>query len=82
MRNRVAHIANKGEKIYKHISGKFPLGTEGRFAAIDVESEEYYVGDTLLDAVMRAKRAYPDRKFHIVRIGHKAAVSFKHRYKL
>lgn len=78
----VDSLASKGEKIYKRIQSTLQSESSGKFAAIDIESKECFVSDTLLGAVMLARKAYPDRKFHIVRIGHRAAVSFKHRYKL
>lgn len=81
MKRQADYIANKGEKIYKQIAGALLLEPKGKFAAIDVESKEYFIGATLLEAILAAKKTHPDRKFHIVRIGHKAAVSFKHRYK-
>lgn len=71
-------LAAKGETIYLRIKRKL-LSYEGKFAAIDVESQEYFIGSTLLEAFHRAKNEYPSHKFHFVRIGHPAAVSHKHR---
>ncbi|MBI2341710.1 MAG: hypothetical protein HYY43_04715 [Deltaproteobacteria bacterium] len=81
MKQQMNRLAHQGEKIYKQILNKLLLEAKGKFAAIDIQSSEYFIGNSLLETVTRAKEKYPDRKFHIVRIGHRAAVSFKHRCK-
>lgn len=72
------NLAVKGQNIYEKIKKRL-LPHKGLFAAIDVESEEYFVGSTLLEALHKAKNKYPSRKFHFVKIGYPAAVSHKHR---
>lgn len=80
MNAKLKKLALQGEEIYSSkLKEKFPPRDKGRYAAIDIESEDYFVGNTLLEAIKKAKEKYPDKKFHLVRIGHKAAVSFKHR---
>ena len=44
------------------------------FVAIEPESGEYFLGHTLSEAAAGARRAYPDRRAHIMRVGHRAAV--------
>lgn len=44
-----------------------------RFVAIEPESGEYFLGDTLDDAVKLARLKHPTRLSHIIRIGHRAA---------
>lgn len=73
-------MASRGEDIYKKKMRKGVLGSHvGGFAAIDVSSREHFLGDTLIEAYSKAKQCHPGHKFHFVRIGHGAAVSFKHR---
>jgi len=73
-------FATKGEAIYqKKIKKKLLPNIKGKFAAIDVFSQDYFVGDTLMEAFQKAKQKYPGHKFHFVKIGYPAAVSFKHR---
>ncbi|MCA9012410.1 MAG: hypothetical protein KDB01_21815 [Planctomycetaceae bacterium] len=46
----------------------------GKFVCIEPQSGDYFVGDTLDDAVNAAIDAYPDRLTHTLRIGHSAAL--------
>lgn len=44
------------------------------FVAIEPESGEYFVAGEFVDASLAAKRAYPDRKSFVIRIGQEAAL--------
>jgi len=46
------------------------------FVAIEPESGDYFLGNTLNEAAAAARRAYPDRLTHVMRVGHKAALHF------
>jgi hypothetical protein len=46
------------------------------FVAIEPESGDYFLGNTLNEATVAARRAYPDRLTHVMRVGHKAALHF------
>lgn len=80
MNTRLKRLVSQGEEIYSDkLKRKLLPRDKGKYAAIDIESEDYFIGNTLLEAIKNAKEKYPNKKFHLVRIGHKAAVSFKHR---
>jgi len=44
------------------------------FVAIEPESGDYFLGQTLNDATRAARQAYPGRLTHAMRVGHRAAV--------
>ncbi|WP_254506572.1 hypothetical protein [Anatilimnocola floriformis] len=46
------------------------------FVAIEPESGDYFLGQTLSEAVGAARRSYPDRITHTMRVGHAAALHF------
>ena len=46
------------------------------FVAIEPNSGEYFLGQTLSDAIGASRAKYPDRLAHAMRVGHKAAVHF------
>ena len=46
------------------------------FVVIEPESGEYFLGKTLNEATRAARRTYPDRLTHAMRVGHRAAVHF------
>ena len=47
-----------------------------QFVAIEPESGGYFLGSTLSEAIGAARRAYPDRLTHTMRVGHDAALHF------
>ncbi len=54
-------FARKGQRIYmrkykKDIESRY----RGKIAAIEPESEDVFIGDSVLDAVTKAKKVYPD----------------------
>ena len=79
MKKNIKTIADRGEAIYHNKIMKTRPLAKGKFAAIDIKSEDYFIGDTLIEAYQKAKKKYPGHKFHFVRIGFPAAVTFKHR---
>lgn len=79
MKEQFKKLASRGEAIYCRLKPKLLSLAKNKFAAIDVETEDFFIGDSLLEAFKNAKREQPSHKFHFVRIGHQACVSFKHR---
>ncbi|MFW0859482.1 MAG: hypothetical protein AAGB97_04780 [Dehalococcoidia bacterium] len=50
-----------------------------KFVAIEVDSDDYFIGDTSVEASRKARSKYPGKVFYLGRIGYRAAVSFKGR---
>ena len=46
------------------------------YVAIEPESGNYFLGKTLNEATRAARRNYPDRPTHAMRVGHKTAIHF------
>jgi hypothetical protein len=46
------------------------------FVAIEPESGDYFLGKTLSEAMVAARRSHPDRLAHAMRVGHRAALHF------
>ena len=46
------------------------------FVAIEPISGEYFLGQTLSEAIGASRSKYPDRLAHALRVGHKATVHF------
>jgi hypothetical protein len=46
------------------------------FVAIEPEWGDYVLGKTLNEATRAARKAYPDRLTHAMRVGHRAALHF------
>ena len=52
-------------------------GNKGMIAAIEPDTGEWFLGKTLLEALKKAKKKYPDSIFYSIRIGS----SFAHEHK-
>ena len=67
-------IAEQAKDVYER---EFKLRLEAdhrdEFVAIEPVSKAFFLGDTFIDAALAAKRAHPDRKPFVIRIGHEAA---------
>ena len=72
----IRNIGEKGRAIFKKISGELEGDYRGKFVAIEVDSGDYFVGDTVIEADEQAKEEYPDKIFYLGRIGYRTAFSF------
>ena len=63
-------IAQRGNSIYRRkYSTIFDPKWRGRFAAIDIDSEQAYVADYPEEALSNAKKSAPSGIFYLVKIG-------------
>ena len=72
----IRRIGEKGRELFKRISEELKTDYRGKFIAIEVDSEDHFVGDTAIEADERAKEKYPDKVFYLGRIGYRTAFSF------
>ena len=71
-------IAKRGENIYrKSLKKKLEKHHRGEIVAVDVESGDYFFGKTVIEAVERGRKKYPNRIFHAVRVGYRAVHSVR-----
>jgi hypothetical protein len=59
----------RAKAIYESVKGKLEPNFKGKIVAIEVEREEYFIGETVLDAANKARAKHPDKVFHFFRIG-------------
>ncbi|MBI4232317.1 hypothetical protein HY605_03735 [Candidatus Peregrinibacteria bacterium] len=62
------HLA-AADKIYKQIRHNLEKQHKGKIIAIEVNSGEYFIGDTVLEAYNNGKAKHPDSHFVFKRIG-------------
>ncbi len=68
----------KAQAIYQRkLKSKLEEKYKGRIVAIDVESGDYFVGKTVLDAIEKGRRKHPGKIFYAVRIGYPAVHSLR-----
>ena len=64
-------LAARGDQLYQEkLKPVLEPAENGRFVAIDVESGEYFIGDTILQAHEEAYKRFPNKVLHTIRIGH------------
>jgi hypothetical protein len=66
----------RGKRLYEERLRE-GLGPEnaGRFLAVEPDSENYFLGDTDVEALTAAREAMPDSLFYLVRVGYETAHS-------
>lgn len=71
---KTEEIAKKGEEIYERkFKREYEPSHNGKFLAIEIESEEGFLGKNSVDAVEKAREKYPEKIFYIKKIGFPAA---------
>lgn len=68
-------VADKAKQVYeKNLRERLESSDHGRFVCIEPESGDFFLGDTIDEAVNQAIDAYPAYLTHTLRIGFKAAL--------
>ena len=62
-------LRTQAREIYETIANTLEPRLQGKIVAIEVESAEYFVGETVLDAANKARATHADKVFHFFRIG-------------
>jgi len=70
-------MAEKAKAIYENVKDGLEAEHKGEVVAIDIESGDYFLGKTGLEAARRARARYPNRIPYIIRIGRPAYISFR-----
>lgn len=64
----------KAEEIYKNcLKSVLEKHHRGKIVAIEVNSKEYFVGSSEIEAFLKASRRYPDKTFCFLKVGEEAA---------
>ncbi len=65
-------LGRRGREYYdRFLRAKLEPQHNGKFLALEVESGDYELGDSTLDALERAEGRHPDCAFYLLRIGHR-----------
>jgi hypothetical protein len=75
MSNTARLVMERAKSIYSEkLQKKLEREHHGKFVAIEPESGDYFLADTLDGAVSDAQERHPNRLTHTLRIGHRAAL--------
>jgi hypothetical protein len=68
-------LARKALALYDaRLKSTLETSNSGDFVAIEPESGEYFLGQSLSEAIQAARAVYPERIPFTLRVGHKATV--------
>ena len=68
-------LGSKARRIYdQRLRDSLEKSHMNEFVAIEPISGEYFLGQTLSEAIGASRTKYPDRLTHAMRVGHKAAL--------
>lgn len=63
---------------YEEIKDELEAQHHGHYVMIEVDSGDYFIGETSEEALQKAENAYPDKAFRLIRIGYKAVHKLRH----
>lgn len=69
-------VAAAARPIFEAIRSQLEAQHLNRFVAFEPLSGEYFIADTMSDAIGQSREKFPKRLVHTFRIGHAAAVHF------
>jgi len=63
-------LGEEGERIYyEKLKPILEPKYQGKIVAIEVDSEDYFIGDSVIEVLQKARAVYPDKLFHFMKIG-------------
>ena len=72
-----AELDRRGWARYAQIGHMLEAQHRGEFVMIEVDSGNYFLGETPRQALAKARTAYPGKAFCLIRIGYPAAHKLK-----
>lgn len=71
---KTADVAQRAKQLYEQkLRTDLEATHMNEFVAIEPDSQSYYLDHTFMEAGLAAKKAHPNRKSFVIRIGHDAA---------
>lgn len=74
-------IVRRGQELYERdIRARVEPEHKGKFLVIDIETGEYEIAPTAIEAIRRSKAKHPDPALYILRVGYPAAYKLGARF--
>jgi len=70
-------IVEKGQRIYETIKDKLEPEHKGEIVAIEPDTGDYFLGQSVIEAIEKGREKYPDSVFHVIRIGYPVVHVFR-----
>jgi hypothetical protein len=75
----IRKISKKGQQIFEALDPELSKTHRGQFVVIEVDSGDYFIGKTEMEANQKAREKHPGKVFFLGRIGYPTAYTFKGR---
>jgi hypothetical protein len=75
----IRKISQQGQQLFAALDPELRDKHHGQFIAIEVESSDYFIGKTAIEANQKARTKYLEKVFFLGRLGYRTAFSFKGR---
>lgn len=75
----VRKISQKGQQLFDALDPELREKHRGQFIAIEVDSGDYFIGQTEMEANQKARTKHPGKVFFLGRIGYRTVYTFKGR---
>jgi hypothetical protein len=73
--NQTADVARRAKRLYQEqLQQSLESTNQNDFVAIEPESGDYFLGQSLSEAIQASRAKYPDRLAFALRVGHVATV--------
>lgn len=70
----MSKVTTAGKRFYEtHLKAVLEPQENGKFVAIEPESEKYFVGATAVEALTKSREQFPDKIFFLARVGFPSA---------
>ena len=67
------HVGEESERIYREkLKGLLEPEHNCKIVAIEIDSGDYFIGESVVQVGTKAKEKYPDKIFHFIRVGYRA----------
>lgn len=73
----IRNVSKKGRQLLEKLDPELREQYYGKFIAIEVDSGDYFIGETMIDADTKARAKHPGKVFYVGKIGYRAAVKFR-----
>ena len=75
----IRKISQQGQRLFEALDPELRKQHGGQFIAIEVDSGDYFIGETAMAANQKARAKHPEKIFFLGRIGYPTAYTFKGR---
>lgn len=70
-------FVHKGEEKYQALKEKLEPEHKGKIVAIDIETGDYFLGESVIEAVKKGREKYPNKIFFTAKVGFPVVHSHK-----